>query len=231
MTALIDLDAILYRGLFGAKEDNYYRQLTNCEKWLENINDRLSPERSLLFLSSNHNFRYGIYAAYKANRDSERPVYLHDARKYFIKYWGAALQKGLEADDLIAMNHNEETIAVTNDKDMMQLKGNLYNPFTNTLYYIDNPEFHFYKQMCTGDRIDNVPGIKNPAKLHYKNPPNFTEDTATELLKDLSKEEMRAKVQDLYFNQFGDDWYHIYERNAKLLFLKRSEDSEYWHYF
>jgi len=142
------------------------------------------------------------------------------------------MEQWFEADDLIAMNHSvDSTVVVTNDKDMFQLGGNILNPFTDTLYYIDNPEFHFYKQLLTGDTSDNIPGIGNPEKKHHKNPPNFTEKTASELLKDLSKDDMRTMVQDLYFQQFGNDWVNEYERNAKLLFLKRSPEANYYDYF
>lgn len=232
MTALIDMDAVLYRGLFGAKLRSYYEQLRNCENIIERIQDRLKVSESILFLSGNKNFRKEIYPLYKSNRkDSERPFYLQDAKMYFLKYWNAICNDIYEADDLIAMNHDENTIMVSNDKDFYTVGGNLYNPFTNTLYYIDNPEFHFYKQLCTGDQIDSIPGIRNPAKSHHRNPPNFTDGTATELLKDLSKEEMKLLVQSLYYDQFGNDWFHEYERNAKLLFLKRSETANYYDYF
>src|SRR5580765_2897944 len=122
MRLLIDTEVILYRNLFGLKDSWYYHQIRSCDNYLEKIMDRFDTTDITLFLSGSNNFRYKIYPLYKSNRkDSERPRYLYDARIYFLKYWNAVCAEGCEADDLIAMNHDEDSIIVSTDKDFNQL--------------------------------------------------------------------------------------------------------------
>lgn len=228
MRLLIDLDSIIYRGLFALKYSNYYKQVRVCENLIEKAADRVESSDITLFLSGKGNFRYAIYPDYKANRKGvERPFYLHDARQYFIKYWNAVCEDDMEADDMIAMNHDEDSVIVSSDKDFNTVGGNILNPFTNVLYYVKNPAFHFYKQLLVGDMVDNIPGVLNPAKAHHKIPPNFTEKTASEELLDKTKEEMRVLVQAMYENEYREEWFKFYDRNAQLLFLKRSVESSY----
>jgi len=227
---LVDLDGVLYKGLFAV--EGYYRGVKACENILERIMDRWDTREISLFLSGPENFRKKIDPSYKANRVSaSKPQYLHDAREYFIKYWGAIFSFGLEADDLIAMNHDEDCIICSVDKDFFQLPATIYDPFKDQVHVINNPEFFFYRQCLTGDKVDNIPGIKNPYKSHWTSPPNFSEATAAEVLEGKSKEEMREVVQNMYKLQYGDDWYVRYDTNLQLLFLKRALDSTYNEYF
>lgn len=231
MRLLIDHDIILYRGLFGCKE-GYYRQLQTCEYMIERIIDRLGSDDITLFLSDSRNFRNEISADYKANRTtSVRPPYLHDARLYFRKYWDAVLTDNCEADDAIGMAHDDESIVVSNDKDMFQLGGFIYNPVKDEMFDIQNPEYFFYLQMLVGDHADNVEGLRNPEKAHHKNPPKFTDATAQTYLAEKSMEEMRQIVQDLYFAQYGDGWFEKYDMTARLLFLRRADTDNYYDRF
>jgi hypothetical protein len=70
--------------------------------------------------------------------------------------------------------------------------------------------------MLCGDKSDNVEGVKNPTKSHWKTPPNFTEATARELLSKTTDYE--KVVRDLY-NDDGK-----FEQNKKLLWILRDEN-------
>lgn len=228
MRLLFDCDTIIYKGLYAV--DGYYGGLRACDNIVYRVLDKWGEGwEPSFFLSGPDNFRKKIYPLYKANRVN-RPQYLHDARKYFMKYWGAVFSVGLEADDMLAMNYGEDSVLVVQDKDYYQLDGaTLYDPFKDVVTKIDDGAFFFFRQMLTGDKSDNIPGLKNPAKSHFKEPPNFTDVTATELLN--SKQNFKEAVQQLYKDQFGDDWQSIYDRNAQLLFLKRSLNCNYNDYY
>lgn len=229
MTAYIDLDIVLYRCLFATKDQNYYAQLRACDNTVQNIVDHLQPDDFELVLTGPGNFRYKIYSEYKANRkDTPRPEYLQDAKYYFIKYWNeTVLATGIEADDHIAMNYQEGDIIVSTDKDFLQLPAVIHNWVKNKTFKVENPMKNFFLQMLTGDAADNVPGLPNPAKAHYKSPPNFTEGTAEPLLKG-DVRDMDETVRQLYYEVYGDGWYEHYDVNARLLWLKRSPDDEYY---
>lgn len=199
---------------------------------LEKIMDRLGSDDITLMMSGSGNFRYQLSDKYKANRDpSQKPFYLHDARQYYVRYWDAVVSEGCEADDVIGMAHDEDSIVVSTDKDMYQLGGLIYNPVKDEMYDIENPWYFFYLQMLTGDKADNVDGVKNQEKAHYANPPNFTEATAGGLLVGKSCEECRDAVRWIYAAGYGEDWLSKYDTNARLLFLKRASAQEYYQVF
>lgn len=229
MRLLIDHDILLYRALWGCKE-GYYKQLQTCDHMIEKIIDRLESDDITLIMTGPDNFRYALSPSYKANR-KEKPFYLYDAKRYYEKYWGAVVSVGCEADDVIGMAHGEDSIVVSSDKDMYQLGGLIYNPVKDEMYDIENPWYFFYLQMLTGDKADNVQGVKNPEKAHFKDPPNFTEATAKDLLKEKTPMECKAQVVYMYYCQYGNDWPSKFETNAKLLFLKRADAQEYYEAF
>lgn len=217
---LVDLDVIVYRGLFALKDQNYYKQLRACDNILYRIMDRFGDDMTLVLTGSN-NFRYQISKAYKANRKPEsRPTYLQDARNYFVKYWNAVVTDGFEADDFIGMNHSGGSVIVTSDKDMNQLGGNIYNPFRDELYFVDNPDFYFYYQMLVGDASDNISGIHG-----------IGDKKARKWLEGKDKESMRFIVKSLYQRTFGDAWQSTYDTNARLIFLLRDLKSQYYEYY
>jgi 5'-3' exonuclease len=223
---LIDHDILLYRALWGAKDEGYYKQLSVCEYMVEKILDDLHSDDFTLVMSGSGNFRYSLYPDYKANRkDSPRPQYLYDAKIYFRKYWQAVLSDGCEADDVIGMAHDDTTIVVSSDKDFYQLGGLIYNPVKKEMVDIKNPWYFFYMQMLIGDAADNIEGLPNPEKAHHKVPPDYTEKTAKEVLSGLTKDEMREFVEQSYLNEYGD--LSLFNVNAQLLFLKRSYADNY----
>jgi 5'-3' exonuclease len=232
MTAVIDLDIILYRCLFGLqrvqgnKPFRFREQVRLCEQTIERILDWLRPDMYEIVSSTGTNFRYKIYPEYKANR-KDRPEYLWDAKQYFIKYWDISLAVDMETDDYIAMYTKPEDIIVSIDKDFNQLGRTIYNWVKNELYTVENPMFYFFQQMLMGDAADNIPGVKNPEKAHFKNPPNFSEATSTEVLINKTPAEMNKIVKDLYKKCYGSSWFEKYDTNGRLLWLRRSENDEY----
>jgi hypothetical protein len=226
MRLLIDLDNILFRCLLATKDKNYYYQVRACESTLERIVDKFGYEYELI-VQGLGNFRKILDPNYKAHRkNSERPRYLYDAKNYFLKYYNPIQAEGCETDDIIGTLHGDDTIAVVNDHDYLQLGGKFYNPWKDQYYEIDNPDFYFWRQMLTGCKSDNVPGCLNPEKLHHSKPPCFTDDTAGKLLE--GSLDMKEIVQDQYKLVYGDEWYARYDLTARLLFLRRSNAREYY---
>jgi 5'-3' exonuclease len=225
---LIDLDGIVFRCLKATEDQNYYSQLRACDNKVEDIISRFGCEY-LLVLSGSGNFRKILYPEYKAHRKVEdRPRYLSDTRGYFVKYWPTVIAEGMEADDLVATLSDSESIIVSNDHDYLQVGAKIYNPWKDQLIEVSNPEFYFWRQMLTGCSSDGVPGLKTPEKAHFKNPPNFTEDTASKVLEGKSPEEMKETVQNLYKQVLGEEWFSRYDLTARLLFLRRKDAVEYY---
>jgi 5'-3' exonuclease len=113
---------------------------------------------------------------------------------------------------------------VSIDKDLLTLEGMLYNYRKDEIHSTtsNSARLNFWVQMLIGDVADNVPGLKNPAKAHHKNPPNFSEATAKELLAS-DPENMRKTVEEVYMKQFGNEWEKVFKEHADLLFIQRKD--------
>jgi len=228
---LIDGDTVLIKSLFAVK-DKFYGGLRACNFTLENILSKFDYPEFVLGLGGYGNFRKEISSEYKSNRDpSKLPKYLYEGKEYLKKYWGARQADGMETDDLLAIEQEPDDILVVQDKDYLQLGGKYFDYWKGTMFEVDNPAFYFYRQLLVGDRSDNIPGLTNPEKLHFANPPNFTDPTATKVLENKSPEEMRDTVQGLYQQIYGEDWFGKYDVAARLLFLRRKNATEYFQVF
>jgi hypothetical protein len=238
MRLLIDGDTVIFKGLTAVQErrtegdvkiviDKYHEGIRACDFNMETILSKYDYPEFMIAISGKDNFRKKISPTYKSNRTS-RPRYLHEVREYFKKYWGAVEQVGLEADDVLGIEHDSCTTLVVDDKDYKQLGGKIDFHWQRKYVEIDNPEYWFWLQMLVGDRTDMIQGLTNPAKLHHKEPPNFTDVTAQEILQDKSPEEMKAIVQSLYQQIHGDAWFEFYDTCARLIFLRRKNATEYF---
>ena len=135
-----------------------------------------------IFDAKGKNFRHDMYPEYKANRppmpDDLRPQ--ADKLPQLVQQMGWHVLKiaGVEADDVIgtlsvmAVQQNMQVIISTGDKDMAQLVNehvHLVDTMKNQTLDIDGvfEKFGVYPRQITdylalvGDKVDNVPGVKN----------------------------------------------------------------------
>lgn len=205
--------------------------------------------------SDHSNFRYNVATligpkgvGYKAGRP-EKPYWLSHIKNRLKEIHGAKELQGYEADDALGMFANSNTVLCHQDKDMNAIEGWHYNLVTGETYYINEglgelileekinskgkTEYKvrgrglvwFYVQLLTGDSTDNIPGCKNPAKLHYANPPNISERVAYELLDYVvSEEEAFNVVKDMYIANYGIGWQEVLEEIADLVWICRKEN-------
>lgn len=233
MRLLLDADFLVYRSAF-QKGKEFIQMLDGLDWCIDDIIRQTDAESHRIFLTGSENFRKVIAEDYKSNRPKERPPYYQDIRDYLVRNWNAEVSDGCEADDLCAMNQTEDSIVAGEDKDLLTIPGWHYRIAKkwsdNKKIYVSeyDAKRFFYTQCLTGDKSDAVEGLKNPAKLHHKNPPNFTEDSAAPLLEGKTVEEMKAIVQDLYRTVYGEEWFVKFDTTCRLLWLKRSPTSEYY---
>lgn len=234
MTALIDTDVLVYRSGWGSKGD-FIQNIELLDWFLQSIYDKTNTSDSKLILSGTTNFRKEIDSNYKSSRkESARPRYYKELREYCLNELGAVLSIDCEADDLLGILQSEDTVICSNDKDCLQIPGYHYRFKQkwddNELIYVDEGTawFNFFKQTLVGDKTDDIEGVRNPLKAHWKEPPNFSDDTATELLKDKSREEMLEIVQEMYRQQYGEAWFEFFDKNCRLLFIQRKGATNYY---
>ena len=175
----------------------------------------------ICYLSGPDNFRLDIDPEYKANRkDSVKPYHFGTITDYLIQMHDAVVTEGIEADDAISIQYlkdPENQVICSVDKDFDQIPGHHYNFTTDHYYYQQEWDAikSLYVSMLTGDRVDNIQGIKGIGPVK-----------AEKLLQDLTTEdELSHAIYMAYQGAFGDEGARsMYDKNWSLLRLLRSEE-------
>ena len=165
---LIDGDIIGYRIGFSTEEENEKIVISRVATFIETMLwEDLEAETYQGYLTGKENFRYDIArtAPYKGNRTAPKPKHLQLIRDYLVSAWDFQVSVGQEADDSIAIEHtarNNESIIASIDKDFLQLRGNHWNFVKKEMTFVTEEEAikNFYRQVLTGDRVDNIIGLK-----------------------------------------------------------------------
>ena len=221
MIALIDADVVAYRIAFGCQDEPEKVAIAKVSEFLEELVFTYTDvEDCEGYLTGKQNYRFDIAktAPYKGTRVSEKPKHLGIIRQYMIDAWAFSVQEYQEADDAIGIRAyslgEEDYVICSIDKDLDNIRGKHYNFVKNEHYNITEEVAikNFYRQVLTGDRVDNVPGLAGigPKK-------------ADKILKDCSTEEDLYKaVLEAY-----DGNVELMTEMAQLLWIRRKE-GELW---
>lgn len=217
MKALIDGDILVYRIGFASEDTTDKLAIARMAEFLEELVLRPEVGDYQGFLTGSNNFRneIAVTAPYKGNRQGTKPVHYEILRKYLETAWGFEVVEEQEADDAIGIasyefDNIDDYIIMTLDKDLDMIRGWHYNFIKNKKYCIDDQEaiYNFYKQILTGDRVDNIVGLKGIGPVK-----------AAKILQDCKTEqEMYKAVLEAYDN--NED--RILE-NGRLLWIRRKE--------
>lgn len=184
-TVLVDADIIAYRCAAATENKPFFETVDAIETLMQYIiSETVSFQTEgnvKSFLTGSGNFRYALATTYpyKGNRkDVTKPTHLHAAREYLKDEWGAKILSGFEADDAIAMatvgKDPETTVIASVDKDFKTIPCWMFN-FSKVneadkwTYSTEHSALmYFYEQVLTGDRSDNIVGLKGigPKKAH-----------------------------------------------------------------
>lgn len=168
MLALLDGDIFVYRIGFASEGESQGIAISRMAAFVEDL--VMMPEIGNYqgYLTGSNNYRKNIAkeAPYKGNRTAPKPEHYELLREYLVKSWGFEMVEGQEADDAIGIKAYtldvDEYVIYTIDKDLDMIRGWHYN-FNKDLKYEVKEEDTlrwFYKQILTGDRVDNIPGLK-----------------------------------------------------------------------
>lgn len=116
-----------------------------------------------IYLTGKGNFRNEMYDGYKSSR-GDKPLLYKEVRKHAEGNLNSVVSEGEEADDLLGIAQCKDIdnhIIATLDKDLLMIPGNHYHLTSEEMTYIEPKEglLSFYKQILTGDRIDDIPGL------------------------------------------------------------------------
>jgi hypothetical protein len=174
--ALIDADILVYRIGFASEDSSEAIAKSRMKEFLEDMLLYNGFEDYEGFLTNGNNYRteIAVTAPYKGNRKQPKPKHYAFLRDYLLSQWDFVLVDGQEADDAIGIRayelDPEEFSICSIDKDLNMIRGNHYNFVKDFFYDVTEEEaiFHFYKQVLTGDRVDNIIGIKGIGEVKAK---------------------------------------------------------------
>lgn len=176
---LFDADVLCYRCAWSEQDSTEEEAKLKLDELIGQIIGEVDPwgtkRNRRFFLTGKGNFRYDIAktAIYKANRkDTEKPKHFGALKDYLCVKYDALITEGHEADDAIGIMANyfgySNCIIVSIDKDFEQIPTTIFNPSKWEFKEVDEwtATKNFYKQILTGDRVDNIIGIYGigPAK-------------------------------------------------------------------
>lgn len=162
-TMLLDGDIIIWRIGATTNEESVEVAAIRMNQYIDEIfHNSFCSDYRIFLTDSSDNFRVKVYPEYKANRPQRKPTHYTFLRDYLIGVEKAEIAWGQEADDLLGIEQTDKTIIATIDKDLDMVSGDHYNFVKDVHYSITNAEGmkKFWMQMLTGDRVDNIPGIR-----------------------------------------------------------------------
>jgi hypothetical protein len=215
ITALIDADSLCYAVGFSSNDAEEPIAIARLEETMTELCMELDCEDYKGFLTGKGNFRDAIAVTvpYKGQRVSEKPIHLQALRCHLVTSWGFTVVQGIEADDAVGIAAyavpEDETIMVHIDKDLNQFRGWHYNYRNKEKYYVTEFEglTAFYTQILTGDRIDNIIGLKGIGPVKAKR-----------ILAECTNE---SELYQAVLKAYEGDQQRVLE-NAQLLWLQRS---------
>jgi len=187
--------------------------------------DRVYATDYLMAIKGKDNFRDTLFPEYKGNRKKDPNKinpFLQTIRDLTVMNELAVEADGMEADDLVRIWAEEARrsevpyIVCSVDKDLNCISGKHFSMYDNKVYDVSENEaiYNYYKQLLTGDRTDNIPGL-----------PKVGPVKAGLLLEGLStEEEMQEVVVASYIEAFGDSWLDYLLSNGKLLHILRNTE-------
>jgi hypothetical protein len=224
MRANIDADIFTYS--YGSCTDDFGRPLawplvaTRLNAQIADVVESSGADRYQLYLTDGpSNFRIDVATIlpYKGNRPSEKPYWYQQVRSYLEKFRNAKICYGWEADDQLAMDQTEDTIACHLDKDIDMVVGEHFNWNSGKVYTVSLLDGlrNFYSQLATGDKsVDNILGLFGVGKS----------SKLVKRVREYSTEiEMLGTVYDAYVQRYGRYAWPFLIENAQLLWMVTEE--------
>jgi DNA polymerase-1 len=223
MIALIDGDVLLYMAIWNT--ENLTEAIANLDEKLKNAKEGCFAKDIAIAVGGPNNFREKLYDKYKLTSARQttrlnKSDWFNDLKDYLCSLEESVLTDGYEADDLIRIWATELTrqnvphVVVSTDKDLDCIVGNHYDPKKDSVYKIeqDYATRFYWKQILTGDGVDNIPGIEGVGPKR-----------ADKILNGLcEEEEFKVAVCKAYYDKYGaDEGYNNLLLNGKLIHIWR----------
>jgi hypothetical protein len=193
--ALIDGDSLIY---YEMGKPTLEEALDSLDGRLHQMFEQTEATHYAGFLTAGKCFRYTAAKTkpYKGNRKhGDKPIIFPAIKEYLRQQWNFISIPELEADDLVSIYHNENTVICSPDKDVLYQNEGIHYNYGKAEFIETSPEeaeWFLWKQMLMGDSTDGIQGI-----------PKVGPKTAETYLKNISTDNMPAFVLNKYIEKFG----------------------------
>jgi len=175
-TALIDADIVAFQAAarhetwtdFGRTVGDEMEAREDIDSMLKGLCKLTKSDEMILALSCPvSNFRMDVLPTYKSNRVDKvdrRPVMLKAMKQYMINTYNTDVRVGLEGDDVMGILQGtmDNTIIISEDKDMRTIAGKLFAPHRQEVGEIDITKLQADQFLCwqtiVGDSTDGYKG-------------------------------------------------------------------------
>lgn len=230
-TVLVDGDIVAFRAA-AIGGDSFPNCRMAASGLMNKIIEGCDSEDIKIYFTGSENFRYSVYPVYKANRTGDKPVHYAATVAYLKNSYEWECHERLEADDEMAVYAKkygyDNVVIATIDKDLLQVPTNHYDFIRNRHRAVTPVEgkWLLYMQMLTGDRTDNIPGIrgygpkKSEKALYIENCDYLDEEDAIS--------QYRQLAWSVYVHHYGnvEDAREAWRLNMVLLRMYDGEPSE-----
>lgn len=172
MKLLIDADILVYRMAFRHQSkpfgelvvDKLEDAVNDLRDFVDDLKVATGATSEVLCLTGSKNFRKELGEYKLARRKVDPPVLLGDLKNSLSYYFEIAQEDVLEADDLLSILMDSNSILASIDKDLAQVPGRHLNWAKNKFYDVTPQDgFKFFLQQILsgdpGDGYSGVPGI------------------------------------------------------------------------
>lgn len=193
--ALIDGDSLIY---YEMGKPTLEEALESLDGRLHQMFEQTQATHYAGFLTSGRCFRYAAAKTkpYKGNRKKgDKPIIFPAIKEYLRQHWKFEAVSELEADDLVSIYANENTVICSPDKDVLYQNAGIHYNYGKAETVVQDTKgsiTFLWKQMLMGDSTDGIQGI-----------PKVGPKTADTWLENVSNDEMPAFVLNKYIEKFG----------------------------
>lgn len=218
-TALIDADSLIY---YEMGKETLDLALEGIDSRMNQMMEVTGADSYAAFLTQGKCFRYNVAKnrPYKGNRKcGDKPIIFPAIKEYLKQEWNGVVIPQLEADDLVSVYHNENTVICSPDKDVLyQNVGRHYNYGKAELITVTEAEAErfLWKQVLMGDSTDGIEGI-----------PKVGPKTANTWLNELSEDPRYGTMSEFvlkkYVETFGiSNGIDKFAETFKLIYILKS---------
>lgn len=137
-----------------------------CEIIDEHFGKECDP---VIVFSHKDNYRKVVNPSYKSNRTGEKPVLYERMVKKCHTHYVSEEWANLEADDVMGIMQDEESVIVTGDKDLLQITGyhlSLRDPEAGVITITPAEGMKLFHTQClSGDSVDGYYGCPSIGKV------------------------------------------------------------------